>query len=315
VQGTLDTLAQQFLLYLQAERGCSPLTAAAYRSDLASFFNHLQKTFSAETPGDITVDMVRSWIVSMHGRGLSGNSTARRVAGFKSFWKYLCENDLASPVLLLKVHAPKRHRSLPQYLSANELRSLLDAAIGQRNTFSAFRDYAIMATFIYTGVRRMELLNLKVADVSLAEGALRIVSGKGGKTRVIPIVAELREALADWLEVRRPNPRHDYLFVTSRGNRIHAGRLQIIWKKLLGLTDVGRPGVSMHTLRHSFATLLLQSGRADLVSIQQLLGHSRLDTTAVYLHVSGQHLREAVAAHPLLCTRAYPEKNSQAGER
>ena len=100
--------------------------------------------------------------------------------------------QVASPVLLLKVHAAKRQRSLPQYLSASELRTLLDAVIGQRNTFSAFRDYAIMATFVYTGLRRMELLNLKIADVDLAEGALRIVSGKGGKTRVIPIVAELR---------------------------------------------------------------------------------------------------------------------------
>lgn len=299
MQVTLDTLAQQFLLYLQAERGCSPLTASAYRSDLANFLTHIQTTYSAETPDDITVDMVRSWIVSMHGRGLCANSTARRVAGFKSFWKYLCENDLASPALLLKVRAPKRQRSLPQYLSASELRSLLDVAIGQRNTFSAFRDYAIMATFVYTGLRRAELLNLRMADVDLAEGVLRIVSGKGGKTRVIPIVAELREALADWLEVRRATPRHDYLFVTSRGNRIYAGRLQIIWKKLLDLTGIARPGVSMHTLRHSFATLLLRSGQADLVSIQLLLGHSRLDTTAIYLHVSGQQLREAVAAHPL----------------
>lgn len=299
MQRTLDTLAQQFLLYLQAERGCSPLTAAAYRTDLNSFFKHLQTTFDVERHDDITVEMVRSWIVSMHGRGLSANSTARRVAGFKSFWKYLCENDLASPVLLLKVHAPKRQRNLPRYLSAGELRSLLDAAIGQGNAYSAFRDYAILATFVYTGLRRMELLNLRIADVDLGEGAVRIVSGKGGKTRVIPIVAELREALSDWLEVRRATPRHDYLFVTSRGNRIHPGRLQIIWRKLLGLSGISRPGVSMHTLRHSFATLLLQSGQADLASIQQLLGHSRLDTTAIYLHVSGQQLREAVAAHPL----------------
>lgn len=235
----------------------------------------------------------------MHERGLCANSVARRVAAFKSFWKYLCENDLASPSLLMKVRVPKRVRSLPQYLTADELRALLDVALSQRNAFSAFRDYAIMATFVYTGLRRAELLNLRLTDIDLAEGTLRVVSGKGRKTRMVPVVDELRDAISNWLEIRPKRSRQDHLFVTCRGNRIHANRLQIIWSKLRNRAGISRPGVSMHSLRHSFATLLLQSGQADLVSIQQLLGHSRLDTTAVYLHVTGQHLREAVAAHPL----------------
>lgn len=299
MQGKLDTLAQQFLLHLQAERGCSRLTAASYRSDLNSLFRHLSDEHGIATVDGITPDAVRSWIVAMHHRGLSSSSVARRVAGFKSFWRYLCESDLASPDLLLKVRAPKRHRPLPQYLRADELRTLLAAAIGQRNTFSAFRDYAIMATFIYTGIRRSELLNLKVGDIDLQGGVLRVVSGKGGKTRVIPIVEELREALADWLDIRPARCRHDNLFVTSHGNRIYPARLQAIWRKHARRSGLDRPGVSLHTLRHSFATLLLQSGKADLVSIQHLLGHSRLDTTAIYLHVGGQHLREAIGAHPL----------------
>ena len=232
MQGTLDTLAQQFLLHLQAERGCSPLTAAAYRSDLSNFFTHLREAHCVETPGEITVDMVRSWTIAMHERGLCASSTAWRVAAFRSFWRYLCENELASPSLLLKIHTPKRQRPLPQYLNAGELRSLLDAAIGQRNAFSAFRDYAIMATFVYTGLRRTELLNLKTSDIDLHERTLRVVSGKGGKTRVVPIVPELREALADWLELRPPTRRHSFLFVTNRGNRIYPTRLQVIWQKL-----------------------------------------------------------------------------------
>lgn len=299
MQRTLDTLAQQFLLYLQAERGCSLLTASAYRSDLKSFLKHLVTTFDVVAPTGITVEMVRSWIVSMHERGLCANSVARRVAAFKSFWKYLCESDLASPTLLLKVRVPKRERTLPQYLTTDELRALLDAALSQKNAFSAFRDYAILATFIYAGLRRAELLNLRLVDVDLTARTLRVVSGKGRKTRVVPVVDELRDAIANWLEIRPTPARVDHLFVTCRGNRIFANRLQIIWRKLRDGAGISRPGVSMHSIRHSFATLLLQSGEADLVSIQQLLGHSRLDTTAVYLHVSGQHLREAVAAHPL----------------
>ncbi|MBP8954918.1 MAG: tyrosine-type recombinase/integrase, partial [Armatimonadetes bacterium] len=96
----------------------------------------------------------------------------------------------------------------------------------------------------------------------------------------------------------RPDCRHDYLFTTTQSNRIHASRMQIIWKRVLQDSGITRPGVSLHTLRHSAATLLLQNG-VDLVSIQQILGHTRLDTTAVYLHVGGAELRKAVSAHPL----------------
>jgi len=178
------------------------------------------------------------------------------------------------------------------------LSSLLDAALKQRTAFCAFRDYAIIATFIYTGVRRGELLNLRLGDVDAEAKALRVERGKGRKTRIIPMVEELIEALEDWLQYR-PACDHDYLFSTNRGNRIYPTRLQVIWKKTLKRSGLRRSGVSMHTLRHSFATLLLQSGQAALVSIQHLLGHSRLDTTAIYLHVDTSQLRDAIVGHPL----------------
>jgi len=298
LKGILYTLAEEYLLYLQAEKGCSPLTASAYRSDLTQFFTHLQQVYQLTEPTGITVEMVRSWIVSMHQRGLCNNSVARRICSVKGFWKYLCEKELVSPIVMAKISTPRRERSLPTYLNAGELRALLKAALSQRTAFCAFRDYAIMATFIYTGVRRGELLNLRLGDVDAEAKALRVERGKGRKTRIIPMVEELIEAVEDWLEYRPPCG-HDYLFATNRGNRIYPTRLQIIWRKTLHRSGITRMGVSMHTLRHSFATLLLQSGQADLVSIQQLLGHSRLDTTAIYLHVDSSQLRDAIAAHPL----------------
>ena len=191
---------------------------------------------------------------------------------------------------------------------------MLDATLEQRTVFCAFRDYAVMATFVYTGVRRGELLNLKVGDADLGTRTLRIVRGKGKKTRIIPMVDELKQAFSDWLECRRSR-RHDYLFTTNRGNRIYPTRLQIIWKNTLNRSGINRSGVSMHTLRHSFATLLLQTGNADLVSIQHLLGHSRLDTTAIYLHVGAQQLREAIAAHPLAATASGAYRSGSVGER
>jgi site-specific recombinase XerD len=294
----MHTLTREYLLYLQAEKGCSPLTASAYRSDLTQLFTHLQQIYGVAKPGAVTVDMVRSWIVSMHQRGLCSNSMARRICAVKGFWKYLCDRKMASPSVMAQISTPRRERNLPTYLNEGDLQALLRASLQQRTALCAFRDYAILATFIYTGIRRAELLNLKLGDMDPNGKSLRVEHGKGRKTRVIPMVDELVSALEDWLEYR-PRCDHDYLFTTNRGNRIYATRLQTIWRKTLERSEITRRGVSMHTLRHSFATLLLQSGQADLVSIQQLLGHSRLDTTAIYLHVGDPQLRAAIAAHPL----------------
>jgi site-specific recombinase XerD len=197
-----------------------------------------------------------------------------------------------------QISSPKREKTVPVYLGKESLQKLLDATLQQRTEYCAFRDYAIMATFIYSGLRRGELLGLKMSDVGLETGSLRVVDGKGKKSRVIPMHGKLREALGDWLQYRRTKG-HDYLFTTNRGNRIYPSRIQIIWKKTLKRSGVKRSGVTIHTLRHSFATLLLQSGEVDLVSLQHLLGHSRLDTTAIYLHVGTKQLQNAVSAHPL----------------
>jgi len=292
------TLAEEYLLYIRAEKGLSPLTASAYRSDLKQFFTHLQQEFQVNTPQQISLQMIRSWIVWMHERGLCNNSVARRICSMKGFWRYLADRDLVRQDVIAKVSSPPREKNLPIYLNEKQLSALLEAALKQRTALCAFRDYAIMATFIYTGMRRGELLNLRISDIDMERRQLRVDRGKGNKTRLIPMVEELAEAIQDWLEYR-PSRQHDYLFATNRGNRIYATRLQIIWRKTLERSGIGRPGVSMHTLRHSFATLLLQSGEADLVSIQHLLGHSSLDTTAIYLHVADRQMREAISAHPL----------------
>ncbi|NLE96003.1 MAG: tyrosine-type recombinase/integrase [Dehalococcoidia bacterium] len=300
----MHTLAEEYLLYLRAEKGCSPLTASSYRSDLKQLVTHLQQEFAVFQPELITLSMVRSWIVAMHEKGLCNNSVARRICAVRGFWRYLAELDLVDPRIMAKVSSPTREKSVPVYLNETQLLALLDAALSQRTAIGAFRDFAIIATFVYTGIRRSELLNLKLDALDFQTRQLRVERGKGNKTRVLPMVEPLIEALRDWLEYR-PECSHDYVFTTVRGNRIYAGRLQQTWAKVLKRSGITKDGVSMHTLRHSFATLLLQTGEVDLVSIQHLLGHSRLDTTAIYLHVADEQLREAVDAHPLACEREH----------
>ena len=298
MQGKLDTLAQEFLQYIEAELGYSPLTVIAYRSDLTQFFTHLQQVDRAADVRSLSLQNARSWVVAMHRRGLSANSTARRVAALKSFCRYLHDQHHIRDSEIARLKSPARVRSLPRYLSQDELVLLCDAALRQRTAYGAFRDYAIISVLIFTGIRRGELLDLQVGDISLRERTLRVNKGKGNKTRIVPLVNEVVEAVEDWLSFRRTKG-HDYLFTTIRGNRVYPSRLQTIWKSVLGRSGVSRAGVTLHTLRHSMATLLLHSGTADLVAIQHLLGHSRLDTTGIYLHVVPSQLREAVEGHPL----------------
>lgn len=294
----MDTAILQFLLYLDAERGYSVHTTKSYRSDLRLFCDFAAGGSEALDAEAVSTELVRAWVVSMKGSGLAGVTIARRLHALRALWRYLQETGAVAHDPVRRVSTPKREQRVPRYLRVEELRALLDAAQRNRIVALAFRDYAILAVLAYTGIRKGELLGLRLEDVDLARGHIT-VRGKGAKWRVVPLADEARAGVSDWLEFRTSDCEHDYLFTTARGNRIHPSRLQRIWRAVLERSGVRRTGVSMHTLRHSAATLLLQSGACDIVQLQQLLGHSRLDTTAVYLHVEPASLRKAVQAHPL----------------
>ena len=183
---------------------------------------------------------------------------------------------------LARVATPKKQKQIPMYLSFEECQRLLDATDKNHLFLLAFRDKAMLGTFIYTGIRRGELLALTMADVDFEARTLAVRNGKGGKGRVIPLYDELIELLRDWLELR-PQCEHG---------------LQEAFHRAKKAAGIDREGVTIHTLRHTFASSLLQNG-ADLVSIQRLLAHSSLDTTAIYRHVQMDGLREAVDKHPL----------------
>jgi len=295
----MTTAIEEFVLYLQAEKGASPRTSSAYRSDLCLFRRLLSAQAEPVRINDISVVAARSWMLDMKGRGLSNSTIARRMHALKSFWRFLLDTDVVEDERLRKLGIPKRERKLPAYLCLDELRVLLEAAKSTPHPFVAARDYALMAVAVYTGVRRSELLGLRLGDLDLT-GGLVVVRGKGGKWRMLPLAEEVARAIAAWLDLRSPECKHDFVFTTLRSNRIHPSQMQRIWRRLLMQSGVRSEGVSLHTLRHSAATLLLQSGTCDILQIQQLLGHSRLDTTAIYLHVTPRDLQAAMARHPLL---------------
>ena len=294
----METIAQDFALYLEAERGYSPLTAKSYCYDLGTFFDYMAGDGVAATVDAATVSRIRGWVVQMHRRGLSKSTIARRLHGLRSFWSYLVACGHADTDPVREVSVPKRERKLPKYLPAEDLEELLEASQHSHSVFCGFRNYAMMCVLVFTGMRRGELIGLRTGDLSLDERVVRI-RGKGSKERLVPLVGRAVDALSDWLEFRAQDCRHDYLFTTTHGNRIHPSRMQRIWRGILERTEISDDGVSLHTIRHSTATLLLQSGEASLPEIQRILGHSRLDTTAIYLHVTDSGLRDAVSAHPL----------------
>ncbi len=174
---------------------------------------------------------------------------------------------------------------------------MLDATDQTYFFMLAFRDKAVLGTLMYTGIRRGELLALNTNAVDFQACPLTVKNGKGGMGRVIPLCEELMELLRDWLEPR-PECEHDGVFTTRSGQPLGKHGLQDAFQRAKKAASIEREGITIHSLRHTFASLLLQNG-ADLVSLQRLLGHSSLDTTAIYLYVQMDGLREAVKKHPL----------------
>jgi site-specific recombinase XerD len=296
----MDTCPEvdEFLAFLVAEKGFSPLTVRAYASDLSQFATFASAQGTPEFKA-VSTRLVRAWIVSLNQRGLASSSIARHICALRSFWRFLLDSDVVQHDPLRSISAPKRQQPLPMCLTADELQLLIEAAGSHRDPVVAARDHAIITVLGFTGMRRGEVLGLRLHDVAPVSRSIHVRQGKGRKDRMIPATGEVLAAVDDWLRVR-PRAGHDYLFTTVCGNRIYPSRLQLIWECVKGQSGVSRDGVTLHTLRHTFATLLLRNG-ADLVTIQRLLGHTRLDTTAIYLHADAGDLRRGVERHPLAC--------------
>lgn len=300
-----DAVAE-FLSYLEYEKGSAELTLVSYQSDFRGFAAFLDEQGIPLKVEDVTTAVVRRYVTAMSKEGYARSTIGRRVASLRSLFEYLhqCEYLTRNPVA--PVATPKTEEKLPVYLSPEECQRLLEATDANHFFLLAFRDKAALGTLVYTGIRRSELLNLKLRDLDFDSKVLTVTNGKGGKGRVIPMCDRLVELLEDWLELR-PKCDHDVLLTARTGEPFGKHGLYDAFRRAKQEAGIERQGVTLHTLRDSFATNLLRSG-ADLVALQRLLGHSSLDTTAIYLHVEMDGLRDAVSRHPLeakpCCSRA-----------
>ncbi|MBI1757382.1 MAG: tyrosine recombinase XerC [Fimbriimonas ginsengisoli] len=280
----LDARIQEFLDSLAARRAAH--TVRSYGSDLAQLARHLEGAADRLTP-----EGLRSYL---RRYGSTPQTRARKLSSVRSFVRYLRRGGLldTDPAELLE--APIRRRRLPKSLSQAQTGELLDQPDKGR---TPLRDRAMLELLYGAGLRAAELVGANLSDIDLKERSLR-VRGKGSKERLALFGETCRAALLDYIEGERVAPRAgDPVFTNPKGGRLSARSLQSAIKRWC-LGSGLPPEVSPHTLRHSFATHLLDNG-ADLKSVQQLLGHESLETTQIYTHVSVERLREAVAkAHP-----------------
>jgi integrase/recombinase XerC len=284
----------QFLVYLHDERGLSPRTVAAYRRDLERFSEELSQQ-DISGPGHAAEHDIRRFIARLHRQGLGSRSIQRLLSATRSFYRWLMREGMANQNPAAQVRAPKAPRKLPNTLDTDAVARLLDI---REESPLAIRDKAIMELFYSSGLRLTELASLRWDQVDATSGLIT-VTGKGNKTRVVPLGSYAAAALAAWSRVRGQFAGFDEpcIFVSNRGSPISVRTIQArikYWAQRQGLPQTVYP----HLLRHSFASHMLESS-GDLRAVQELLGHADISTTQVYTHLDFQHLASVYdKAHP-----------------
>jgi integrase/recombinase XerC len=302
-----DATIAGFLRHIESGRQLSAHTVTAYRGDLREFAVYLTRHFGADGWSWDGVDRLalRGFLGHLSRRGLARRSIARKLSAVRSFFRYLHREEHIEVNPARALRSPKLERHLPGWLSRKEAEALLHVAENRaaEGSFRGLRDLAILETFYATGMRLSELHGLDLGDVDLVADQVR-VRGKGRKERIVPLgraaVLALRRYELRRAEIRAPGaPPADRraLFLSERGRRLSRRRIQeIVIDVIRAITDAS--DVTTHSLRHSFATHLLDAG-ADLLAVKELLGHASLSTTSIYTHTSKERLKRVYdQAHP-----------------
>jgi integrase/recombinase XerC len=284
-----------FFAQLTVEKRASEHTIKSYQRDI-NYLACYCKDRSIQHWSDLKQSDIRSHIANRHRQGLSSKSLQRELSAIRSFYNFLLKNRLADCNPAQQIKAPRQARKLPKTLDVDQINGLLEAG-----TSSAIeiRDLAMFELFYSSGLRLSELAALNLADVDLTDNSLIVRSGKGGKSRILPIGSKAVTAINGWLQQRLKNisASETALFVSIRGTRLGQRSIELRleqWCKKKGIAEHIHP----HMLRHSFASHLLECSQ-DLRAVQELLGHSNISTTQIYTHLDFQHLADVYdKAHP-----------------
>jgi integrase/recombinase XerC len=296
----MEDYIKQFLKYLVAERNYSKNTVSSYQIDLLDFKEFITNTkeSSPSSIGEIDHLTIRSYLGGLQDRNLSRNTVLRKLSSLRSFFKYLCRLGYCDIDPTSALASPKIQRKLPDFLELSEIEALL--SVPDTKNIIGIRDQAIIELLYSTGMRVSELLQLNLSDFDLHNAIVK-VKGKGKKERILPIGRTAITALNSYLSGRgelSSNYANQAVFLSERGNRIPDSKSIRRRIEKYAQTAGIKKKITPHTLRHSFATHLLNAG-ADLRSVQELLGHSSLSTTQIYTHVTTDRLKRVYEkSHP-----------------
>ena len=296
----IRTAIESFIEYLRVERNASDLTIKSYEEDLIALVLYFEETEGREVElSEVTTLELRRFVAELQQAGYAKSTISRKLACLRSFFRFAVREGWVEANIAKPLRNPRAGRKLPHFLSAEEIARLLESP--PSTSASGVRDRAILETMYSAGLRVSELVGLSIEDIDFSAGLVR-VRGKGRKERLSPLGSYAQKAIKKWLSQREPNPKAtrehaSAVFLNRFGNRLTSrsvGRMLEKYLKQCGLDQRTSP----HTLRHSFATHLLDRG-ADIRSVQELLGHKSLITTQIYTHVSTERLREVYeSAHP-----------------
>ncbi|MBD7964632.1 site-specific tyrosine recombinase XerD [Fictibacillus norfolkensis] len=289
---------QDFLQYIIVERALSKNTIDSYKRDLTQYVRYLQKVESLETIHEIDRNHIIGYLLFLKENGKASTTLARNIASIRSFHQFLLREKVSSQDPSVHIETPKTERKLPKVLSTDEVEALLDTP-ASNDPFSQ-RDKGMLELLYATGIRVSELVQLNIGDVHLDMGFIRCI-GKGNKERIIPLGKMAQTAIERYLHNGRSimlkGKKTDALFLNHHGNRLSRQGFWKILKQLARKAHIEKE-LTPHTLRHSFATHLLENG-ADLRAVQEMLGHADISTTQIYTHVTKTRLKDVYSAfHP-----------------
>jgi len=294
-------VCEEFQNYLKTQLNLSDKTVLNYNSDLRHFWDWLSVNHDLSEVEQVKVRHIRSYLASLYETGYARSTISRHLACLRTFFKYLVQINAISTNPMALIHGPRRTRYLPQFLYPEEVTALFDAVEG--NSDLALRDRALLELLYSSGLRIGEVVKLNIGDVEFSIGSLR-VQGKGRIERVVPFGSCAAAAMENYLQRARPRltknkhpGQKDAFFVNWRGKRLTTRGLYGIVTGYLHKIAPTR-NLTPHSLRHTFATHLLEGG-ADLRSVQELLGHARMSSTQIYTHITGERIKAVYEmAHP-----------------
>jgi len=288
-----------YIDYLEYEKRYSQHTISAYKKDIIQFFDYIQDQFEVDIESEVNEQMIRSWLAQLMDEGLSAKSVNRKISSIKTYFKFLIRNNKLTKNPSIQIQGPKQNKRLPVFIEEVKMDHLFRLEI-DTDDFEMVRDRLIMELLYTTGIRRAELIGLKMKDILYSQNLIKVL-GKRNKERLLPISEDVKKNIQTYIGLRNKEidqaATQEFLFITKKAKKLYPKLVYRLVNSYLSKVST-QDKKSPHVLRHTFATHMLNNG-ADLNAVKELLGHASLAATQIYTHNTIEKLKEVYKqAHP-----------------